>query len=364
MRRAMSKPLAPVTEQLIKPNPDSSGLFLTVSRASGSLTHGRCWRHGIADFLTALGRATASNRAWMFEVVDQGPDHYTTSFIYEWASHSDYSNISDSRLVQHRVVIDTEDKRAFYQARLNGEVLKHHRGTVGPFLRREFDLQGIQSMLTIPIMVEGTLWGILGFDDCDAPRDYSDSMVAALEIAATLITNGILRERLEWEVNHDQLTGLHNRRALIQRIERSLNTSPDLGSLIIIDLDNFKRINDTQGHQAGDAALQSVAALLRSAIPKDATLSRFGGEEFALWLPADGKTAGSVAESLRKRLEQHSVTWGATNLSIRASFGVAQMRPCPHPDSTQVLFDKVFARADRALFKAKAGGRNQVVYSD
>jgi len=149
-------------------------------------------------------------------------------------------------------------------------------------------------------MVDGTGWGILGFDDCDTPRDYSDSMVAALEIAATRITNGILRERLEWEVNHDHLTGLHNRRALIQRIERSLKTSPDLGSLIIIDLDDFKRINGTLGHLAGDAALKSVVTTLRSALPPEATRARFGGEEFALWLSGDGKAALSLAESLRK----------------------------------------------------------------
>ncbi|WP_127558637.1 GGDEF domain-containing protein [Saccharospirillum alexandrii] len=348
----------------LKPNPDSSGLFLAVSRAAGYLNHDRGWRHGIESFLAALGRATSSNRAWMFEVVDQGPDHYTTKFVYEWASSPEYSEINKPRYDHHRVNINTDDRRAFYESRLNGDVLRHHRNSVGAFLRLEFELQNIQSMLTIPIMVDGTWWGILGFDDCDAPRDYSDSMVAALEIAATLITNGILRDRLEWEVNHDHLTGLHNRRALIQRIERSLLTSPDLGSLIIIDLDDFKHINDTLGHQAGDAALKAVANLLSSALPKGATLSRFGGEEFALWLPADGNAACALAENMREKLEHLDIHWQNSDMAIRASFGVAQMRPCPHPEPTQVLFDKVFARADRALFEAKTGGRNQVVYTD
>lgn len=360
----MSEHGSPPNNGPLKSNPDSSGLFLAVSRAAGFLNHNRGWRHGIENFLAALGRATSSNRAWVFEVVDQGPDHYTTKFVYEWASSPDYSEINKPRYDHHRVNINTDDRRAFYEARLNGEVLRHHRNSVGAFLRLEFELQNIQSMLTIPIMVDGAWWGILGFDDCDAPREYSDSMVAALEIAATLITNGILRERLEWEVNHDTLTGLHNRRALIQRIERSLHTSPDLGSLIIIDLDDFKRINDSLGHQAGDVALKSVAAALRAALPADATLSRFGGEEFALWLPADGQTACALAETLRETLVQHEVVWKGTSMTICASFGVAQMRPCPQPESTQVLFDKVFARADQALFRAKAGGRNQVVYTD
>ncbi len=364
MRCAMSKPSSSAAEGLIKPNPDSSDLFLAVSRASAYLTHPRGWRHGIADFLAALGTATSSNRTWMFEVIDQGPDHYTTDFIFEWASATEFSEINDPRFNHHRVEVNTADTRAFYQSRLNGEVLRHHRDSVGPFLKHEFELQDIQSMLTIPIMVDGTWWGILGFDDCDAPRDYSDSMVAALEIAATLITNGILRERLEWEVNHDHLTGLHNRRALIQRIERSLKESPDLGSLIIIDLDDFKYINDTLGHQAGDVALKAVADSLRSALPKGATLSRFGGEEFALWLPADGNAACALAEIMREKLEELDISWQGSSMAIRASFGVAQMRPSKHPETTQVLFDRVFARADRALFEAKDRGRNQVVYTD
>ena len=360
----MSEHWSPPNNGPLKPNPDSSGLFLAVSRAARYLNHDRGWRHGIERFLAALGKATSSNRAWMFEVVDQGPDHYTTNFVYEWASSPDYTEIDKPRYDHHRVNINTDDRRAFYEARLNGEVLRHHRNSVGAFLRLEFELQNIQSMLTIPIMVDGTWWGILGFDDCDAPRDYSDSMVAALEIAATLITNGILRDRLEWEVNHDHLTGLHNRRALIKRIERSLQTSPNLGSLIIIDLDDFKHINDTLGHQAGDAALKTVATTLKHALPDNATLSRFGGEEFALWLPSDGNAACALAEALREKLEQLDVSWQGSSMAIRASFGVAQMRPCTLPQTTQVLFDRVFARADRALFQAKASGRNQVVYTD
>ncbi|MEX2320701.1 MAG: sensor domain-containing diguanylate cyclase, partial [Saccharospirillum sp.] len=333
---------------------------MAVSRASRHLMRPGGWRKGIADFLAALGAATQTNRAWVFEVVDQGPDHYVTNFIYEWSSAPEYSNINDPRFNHKRVAIANDDTREFYQARLNGEILFHQRTNLGPYLQHEFELQGIHSMLTIPITVEGCWWGILGFDDCDAPREYSNSVIAALEIAATLITNGILRERLEWEVNHDYLTGLYNRRALIRRIKQSLQKSPTLGSLIIIDLDDFKRINDTLGHQAGDAVLRNIANTLRTVLPENATLSRFGGEEFALWVAANGPTACTLAETLRQKLQEHRITRRKTELTICASFGVAQMRPHPHHESTQVMFDKVFARADRALFKAKDAGRNRV----
>jgi diguanylate cyclase (GGDEF)-like protein len=173
---------------------------------------------------------------------------------------------------------------------------------------------------------------------------------------------------LEKLATSDSLTEVGNRRSLEEKlleITQRIGRAPEqTSSLIIFDIDHFKRINDTLGHQAGDAVLKSVAALLKAALPRHATLSRFGGEEFALWLAEDGPTACSLAESLRQMLQDHRAEWKENDLAICASFGVAQMRPGKRQESTQLLFDKVFARADRALFKAKADGRNRVVYTD
>ncbi|MCH8529664.1 MAG: sensor domain-containing diguanylate cyclase [Saccharospirillum sp.] len=339
-------------------------LFIAVSRAAQHLINQQSWRDGLGDFLRVLGEHTDTNRVWVFEVLEQGPDHYVTHYLHEWSSSPQYSNIADQRYVEHRVEIREPELRVFYQARLQGQVLKHQRSEVTGHLKREFDYQGIESMLTIPIMVEGEWWGILGFDDCARSRTYPESYVAALEIAAVLITNAILRERLQWEVHHDHLTGLLNRRALIERIEQQLVETPEQGSLVIIDIDWFKQVNDAYGHQAGDEVLKSFSQRLQSQLPEEALLARFGGEEFALWLPANGPKARYIAEQLRQSLNESAVPWRDHQITLTASFGIAEMRATKTLYSASALFEHVFGRADQALFQAKAQGRNCIVYSD
>lgn len=341
-----------------------SDLFVAVSRAAQHLIHHRNWREGVADFLRALGEHTDTNRVWLFEIVDQGVDYYVTHYLHEWSSAPEYSNIADQRFVKQRIDVAHPDLQALYQARLRGELLIHQRTEVTGFLKKEFAYQGIQSMLTIPIMVEGEWWGILGFDDCARPRNYPESYVAALQIAAVLITNAVLRERLQWEVHHDHLTGLLNRRALIERIEQQLGETPEQGSLVIIDIDWFKQVNDAYGHQAGDEVLKRFSQRLQAHLPEEALLARFGGEEFALWLPANGPKARFIAERLRQSLNESAVSWGDHQITLTASFGIAEMRAARAQQSTIALFEHVFGRADQALFQAKAQGRNCIVYSD
>ncbi|MHA7881130.1 MAG: sensor domain-containing diguanylate cyclase [Saccharospirillum sp.] len=337
-------------------------LFVAVSRAAQHLIRPQSWRDGVPDFLRELGEHTDTDRVWLFEVVDQGPDYYVTNYLYEWSSAPEYSNIADQRFVEQRVDVVHPDSQALYQARLRGELLMHQRATVSGYLRQEFEYQSIESMLTIPIMVEGRWWGILGFDDCARPRRYPESYVAALEIAAVLITNAVLRERLQWEVHHDHLTGLLNRRALIERIEQQLAETPDKGSLVIIDIDWFKQVNDAYGHQAGDEVLTRFSERLLANIPEEALLARFGGEEFALWLPANGPKTRFIAETLRHSLKDSPVIWRAHRIALTASFGIAEMRAPRTMSSAAALFEHVFARADQALFQAKAQGRDCIVF--
>lgn len=343
--------------------PDSdSELFVAVSRAAKHLIRDRNWRDGVGDFLDELGRHTSTSRVWLFQTLEAGPDYYVTDFIYEWAARPDVSNIEDLRFRHSRVSINDEEARRLYAARLAGQVQQHHRSEVTGFLLREFEYQNIHSMLTIPIMVQGKWWGILGFDDCDGPRRYPASFIAALEIAAVLLTNAILRERLEWEVDHDYLTGLYNRRALIGLIERDLARVPDHGSLTVIDIDWFKRVNDAHGHQVGDQVLRGFADRVTAVLPDHACLARFGGEEFALWLPEGGPQAKRWAERLRDELRGEPIAAGDRRIPLSASFGIAEMRPAGRAAASAAeLFEYVFARADDALFRAKSEGRNRIV---
>lgn len=156
-------------------------------------------------------------------------------------------------------------------------------------------------------------------------------------------------------VRVDSLTGLHNRRAFDEHLPREVARSQRLGEpfcLLMIDIDHFKRLNDTYGHPAGDAVLRSVARAIAGCTRPSDLVARYGGEEFAVVLSGiDSGQALAVAERIRRQVAlaesgQHRVT---------VSIGVAQYRPSGGDDAEQLL-----SRADQALYAAKHGGRNRV----
>jgi len=161
--------------------------------------------------------------------------------------------------------------------------------------------------------------------------------------------------------NTDPLTSLHNRRFLMdtlaKEVERSCRTEIPL-ALVMIDIDHFKRVNDTYGHQVGDAVLVAVAALLQGQLRPYDTAARFGGEEFVLVLPStELMAAGAVAERLRKLTANLSFAKeGATDLVLTISAGVAVVSP-----GSIVNADDLIRQADTALYRAKQDGRNRVV---
>jgi diguanylate cyclase (GGDEF)-like protein len=154
----------------------------------------------------------------------------------------------------------------------------------------------------------------------------------------------------------DVLTGLRNRRELERRIGRHRSLpAPAQVSLIYLDLDRFKVLNDTLGHVAGDSALRHVAAILQSAVRERDLAARIGGEEFAVWMPDTPLAEGlEVAERIRRTVETATWRWNGAPYPITASFGVAA-----YPDSVGDL-NNLRGAADRALYRAKELGRNRV----
>ncbi|SOD91780.1 GGDEF domain-containing protein [Caenispirillum bisanense] len=156
----------------------------------------------------------------------------------------------------------------------------------------------------------------------------------------------------------DFLTGVANRRSVQRTFDAEAARARRHGrplSLLLVDLDHFKRINDTHGHEAGDAAIVHCAGLLAAGVRGEDTVGRIGGEEFAVLLP-DTDAAGAVAaaEGLRQALEDRPVPWRDAALPLTASIGVAVLGPTDD-------FTTLFAAADDRLYAAKAGGRNRVV---
>lgn len=164
------------------------------------------------------------------------------------------------------------------------------------------------------------------------------------------------KERLAWQASHDWLTGLSNRRAFEARLHSELDNSAtgSLG-LILLDLDQFKNVNDSCGHLAGDRLLCQVARLLQQDRRPHDLVARLGGDEFGLILPrCPPSNAVDIAERLRRSLELFNFAWDDRYFAVTASIGVACIA-----DGNTTLEDAM-RRADAACYRAKEKGRNRV----
>jgi diguanylate cyclase (GGDEF)-like protein len=178
--------------------------------------------------------------------------------------------------------------------------------------------------------------------------------------AVVSIENASLHEAVERQAVTDELTGLANVRAFMATLDRELERSRRFDTplgLVMLDIDDFKRVNDTYGHQQGDEVLAQVAGVLRDLSRDLDAPARYGGEEMAVVLPqTDAEGAALLAERIREAVEALQVprVRGGGTLSVTASFGVASV-----PDSAADR-DRLIAAADAALYRAKRNGKNRV----
>ncbi|MFA7293233.1 MAG: diguanylate cyclase [Rhodocyclaceae bacterium] len=244
----------------------------------------------------------------------------------------------------------------------------------------DFVLEGMQTGLSVIRAVRGQAGRkselpILALSSIDSvarrveilragANDFVGKPVVAEELAARLSNLLMLRELFDrLEVQHelvkemalrDRLTSLHNRHHLAAEMPKLMAEAERKASplsLMVADIDHFKKINDTQGHSRGDEVLIAVADILRGVCRGQQLLVRYGGEEFVLVLPgATTLQAGLGAELLRERIEKAS----PAGVAVTASFGITTLRPGD-------TFDQLFSRADAALYEAKRAGRNQVI---
>ena len=168
------------------------------------------------------------------------------------------------------------------------------------------------------------------------------------------------QKELERLTRQDGLTGLFNRNTFVELSRSELKRAQRQGSattILLLDLDHFKRVNDTWGHPAGDAVLRHVATLASTTVRSTDLVGRLGGEEFIVLLPNTSAEAGrKLAEKLRLRLESAPVPWEKATIAVTASFGLASTTSEEKRD-----FETLYTEADKALYLAKQRGRNRVV---
>jgi two-component system cell cycle response regulator len=237
---------------------------------------------------------------------------------------------------------------------------------------REGRVPVTRSSLAVPFVLERVQAGVLHLRRSGSTRpplgpDDATFAEAVVRVAAAAIERARLLERTTREnarlaalAHTDPLTQTLNRRALTVRLADELDRARRYSSpvtLLLVDLDHFKRVNDGYGHLAGDEVLRAMGGLLHEAARSVDMVARYGGEEFVVVLPETPlEGALAVAERLRERVARHPFsTGGHARVSLTVSVGVATF-PAPGLDSV----DALFARADAALYRAKEEGRNRV----
>ena len=209
----------------------------------------------------------------------------------------------------------------------------------------------LQSFLGVPLIAQGSCVGVLSVAS-SAPDAFNEDHERWLVLLATICAPHVELGRLRELAFVDPLTGALNRRGM----ERDLPTEGNQRKLsaVMLDIDHFKRLNDTHGHAAGDEVLRSLSRALRRAVRQEDLVVRMGGEEFLLLLSGtDLATARRVAERARHIVASGPTRWQDQDLHVTVSAGVA----CQEPGEDR---ESLVRRADQALYRAKEAGRDQV----
>lgn len=218
-------------------------------------------------------------------------------------------------------------------------------------------------VITLPISMDDRQFGVLlVLTDMvrSLSRDQALALNSALRHLALTIKSAQSFSQMKRHAEFDGLTGLYNRRNFEQRIHDEVSRAVRYGqplSVIFADLDHFKDVNDSLGHQAGDAVLREVAGILQGCRRSSDYVARYGGEEFVIILPHTGlPQAQLLAERLRRQVEKHSFDTGKGKIRLTLSQGLTELS-----DLDEKNVDALLREADKALYRAKNAGRNRWV---
>jgi diguanylate cyclase (GGDEF)-like protein len=220
----------------------------------------------------------------------------------------------------------------------------------------------IRAWLGVPLMVQDKVIGLLSMDSSE-PNDFTDedinlASIFASQVALVLYNASVLEESQNLAIT-DVLTGLYNRRGLFELGHFEFNKAQELDhpfSAIMIDIDHFKQVNDTYGHEVGDIVLQALAKRCKGCIKETDIIGRYGGEEIVILLPEVGlDVASSIAERVLNAIASKPMSLAESyELDVTASLGVAAR------DANTTTLEILLNRADQAMYIAKDSGRNRV----
>ncbi|MFP4070627.1 MAG: diguanylate cyclase [Desulfovibrionales bacterium] len=222
-----------------------------------------------------------------------------------------------------------------------------------------------ETSILLPLTVEGETFGLMTLVSDDVStlgRDRMGILQTAARHLALALKNGLLFCRMKTLADHDGLTRIHNRQHFDQTMLVELKRHQRQGetlTVLMLDLDHFKTINDTYGHQAGDMVLREVGRLLTSTLRESDYPARYGGEEFVVILPhTNEEQAWHLAQRIRRKLASMTFEYRGKNFQVTTSIGIASVAPSSLQPPSELI-----RMADSALYMAKSGGRNMVCSS-